>query len=67
MSNPEVADRVKHLTETLNSGIALKRRIVEDLRPSSLANLGLSTSLEILTNEFLSAYWCRSRSEFGSC
>lgn len=52
MSNPEVADRVKHLTETLNSGIALKRRIVEDLRPSSLANLGLSTSLEILTNEF---------------
>lgn len=52
MSNPEVADRVKHLTETLNSGIALKRRIVEDLRPSSLANLGLSTALEILTNEF---------------
>lgn len=52
MGNPEVADRVKHLTETLNSGIALKRRIVEDLRPSSLANLGLCTSLEILTNEF---------------
>ncbi|MDO4591605.1 MAG: histidine kinase, partial [Comamonadaceae bacterium] len=52
MSNPEVADRIKHLTETLNSGIALKRRIVEDLRPSSLANLGLSTSLEILTTEF---------------
>lgn len=52
MGNPDVADRVKHLTETLNSGIALKRRIVEDLRPSSLANLGLSTSLEILTSEF---------------
>lgn len=52
MANPEVADRIKHLTETLNSGIALKRRIVEDLRPSSLANLGLPTSLEILTSEF---------------
>ena len=52
MSNPEVADRVKHLSETLNSGIALKRRIVEDLRPSSLANLGLATSLEILTSDF---------------
>ncbi len=52
MNNPEAADRVKHLTETLNSGIALKRRIVEDLRPSSLANLGLSTALEILTSEF---------------
>ena len=52
MSNPEIADRVKHLSETLNSGIALKRRIVEDLRPSSLANLGLATSLEILTADF---------------
>lgn len=52
MANPDVADRIKHLTETLNSGIALKRRIVEDLRPSSLANLGLSTSLEILSSEF---------------
>ena len=52
MGNPEIADRIKHMTETLNSGIALKRRIVEDLRPSSLANLGLSTSLEILTSEF---------------
>lgn len=52
MGNPEISVRIKHLTETLNSGIALKRRIVEDLRPSSLANLGLSTSLEILTNEF---------------
>lgn len=52
MTVPEVADRVMHLTETLNSGIALKRRIIEDLRPSSLSNLGLTTSLEILTREF---------------
>lgn len=52
MANPDVAERVKHLAETLNSGIALKRRIIEDLRPSSLANLGLSTSLEILTSEY---------------
>ena len=52
MGNPEIIDRIKHLTETLNNGIALKRRIVEDLRPSSLANLGLSTALEILTSEF---------------
>lgn len=52
MTVPEVADRIMHLTETLNSGIALKRRIIEDLRPSSLSNLGLTTSLEILTREF---------------
>ncbi|WP_370681437.1 CHASE3 domain-containing protein [Comamonas sp. GB3 AK4-5] len=52
MTVPEVADRIMHLTETLNCGIALKRRIIEDLRPSSLSNLGLTTSLEILTREF---------------
>ena len=48
----ELAERLKHLTETLNHGIALKRRIIEDLRPSSLSNLGLVASLEILTREF---------------
>ncbi|WP_043006202.1 CHASE3 domain-containing protein [Comamonas testosteroni] len=51
-SAPEVSERVTHLIETLNSGIALKRRIIEDLRPSSLSNLGLTTALEILTREF---------------
>ena len=51
-SGPEVAQRLQHLTETLNSGIALKRRIIEDLRPSALANLGLTASLEILAREF---------------
>lgn len=49
---PEVAERLKHLNEGLNSGIALKRRIIEDLRPSSLSNLGLVAALEILCREF---------------
>ena len=49
---PEATERLIHLTTTLNSGIALKRRIVEDLRPSSLSHLGLVASLEILTREF---------------
>jgi len=49
---PEIGQRLQHLTETLNSGIALKRRIIEDLRPSSLSNLGLNASLEILAREF---------------
>lgn len=48
----EVNVRLQHLTETLNSGIALKRRIIEDLRPSSLSNLGLTAALEILAREF---------------
>lgn len=48
----DLGDRLKHLTEILNQGIALKRRIIEDLRPSSLSNLGLVASLEILAREF---------------
>jgi signal transduction histidine kinase len=50
--SPEIGQRLQHLTDTLNSGIALKRRIIEDLRPSSLSNLGLTASLEILAREF---------------
>ena len=49
---PEVSERLEHLISTLNTGIALKRRIVEDLRPSSLSHLGLVASLEILAREF---------------
>jgi signal transduction histidine kinase len=49
---PEALERLAHLVETLNSGIAMKRRIIEDLRPSALDNLGLVPALEILTREF---------------
>jgi signal transduction histidine kinase len=49
---PEARERLDHLVETLNSGIAMKRRIIEDLRPSALDNLGLVTALEILAREF---------------
>lgn len=50
--SPDAIQRLAHLNELLNSGIALKRRIIEDLRPSSLSNLGLVASLEILGREF---------------
>lgn len=43
---------IVELTQLLNEGIALKRRVIEDLRPSSLGNLGLAPSLEILGREF---------------
>ena len=49
---PEALERLAHLIETLNSGIALKRRIIEDLRPSALSNLGLVSTLEILAREY---------------
>jgi signal transduction histidine kinase len=49
---PEALERLAHLVETLNASIALGRSIIEDLRPSTLANLGLVASLEILAREF---------------
>jgi signal transduction histidine kinase len=49
---PELMPRLIHLTESLNDGISLKRRIIEDLRPSTLSNLGLRPALEILCTEF---------------
>ena len=49
---PEIDERLKHMSELLDQGIALKRRIIEDLRPSALSNLGLIPALEILTQEF---------------
>ncbi len=51
-TGPETLERLQHLTTTLNGGIALSRRIIEDLRPSSLSNLGLEASIEILAREF---------------
>ncbi len=52
---PEVTERLLHLNKLLNDGIALKRQIIENLRPSSLSNLGLVAALEIITGEFATA------------
>lgn len=43
---------LEHLGQSLDSGIALKRRIIEDLRPSSLSHLGLEQTLAIQCAEF---------------
>ena len=50
--SPEAGERLAHLAEMLNNGISLKRRIIEDLRPSSLSNLGLIAALRILIEDF---------------
>jgi signal transduction histidine kinase len=49
---PEQMDRLQHLNSSIDQGIALKRRIIEDLRPSALSNLGLKVALDILAREF---------------
>lgn len=51
-SATEALDLLAHLVSTLNSGIALGRRIIEDLRPSTLGTLGLVATLEILVSEY---------------
>ena len=50
--SPDLEQRVAHLHLTIDQGISLKRRITEDLRPSSLSNLGLVAALEIQAREF---------------
>ncbi len=52
---PGVLERITHLAGTLDDGIALKRRVIENLRPSALDNLGLKAALEILSTEFADA------------
>ena len=46
IQSPDFATRTEAME--LDRGIALKRRIIEDLRPSSLSNLGLVAALEIV-------------------
>jgi signal transduction histidine kinase len=47
-NNAEVLTSLARVTAFLNKGIALKRRIIEDLTPSSLTQLGLTVALETL-------------------
>jgi signal transduction histidine kinase len=48
----DMLHRLQHIGEIIDSGIAFSRRVVEGLHPSSLTNLGLAASLEILAGEF---------------
>lgn len=48
---PELAGRVQRVNERLNEGIALKRRIIEDLHPSALDQFGLTASLKLLCQD----------------
>ena len=53
---PEKAtERMAAIEARLNEGIALKRRIIENLRPSSLDQLGLVPALEILCQDMAGA------------
>ena len=49
--NAEILSSLDRVTASLNKGIALKRRIIEDLTPSSLTQLGLTVALETLCSD----------------
>jgi signal transduction histidine kinase len=51
-AEPAALGLLTHLIETLNNCVALKRRIIEGLQPSSLSHLGLVATLDILAREF---------------
>ncbi|MES2879639.1 MAG: CHASE3 domain-containing protein [Pseudomonadota bacterium] len=51
-TDPVALELLTHLGDTLNNCIALKRRIIEGLHPSSLTHLGLAATLEIQAREF---------------
>jgi signal transduction histidine kinase len=44
-SDPTIEQRFKRIHESLSAGVDLKRRVVEELRPTLLDNMGLFTAL----------------------
>ncbi len=63
-SSTETKELFEHLVGNLNGSIALGRKIIEDLRPSALSNLGLIATLEILAREFAESSKLQVHSEF---
>jgi signal transduction histidine kinase len=50
-AEPAMAEKLARALGNLDQGIALKRRIIEDMRPTVLANFGLVTALRSLVDE----------------
>jgi signal transduction histidine kinase len=50
-NDPDYGDRVRRLGALIDNGIDLKRRIIENLRPSLLDHLGLASALQWYVEE----------------
>ena len=48
---PEMLERLDQVNKYINDVVALKRKIIEDLRPSTLSALGLNAALDTLCSE----------------
>jgi signal transduction histidine kinase len=49
--DPEMAAKLERAQQTLDDGVQIKRRIIEELRPTLLDNLGLSAALDWQVHE----------------
>ena len=47
----ELLDKLRRAMSNLDQGIAIKRRIIEDLRPSILSNFGLMTATRVIAEQ----------------
>lgn len=54
--SPDIQTRFRRLIDTIGSGITLKRRIIDDLRPPLLQGLGLVEALRAMTDDLGSEY-----------
>jgi PAS domain S-box-containing protein len=61
--SPEVAARIGHFSEMLDKSIDRKRHMIEDLRPSALASLGLVQALTILISDFTLSHGIKVQAE----
>lgn len=50
-TSPDIYAKVRSVMSALDSGIDLKRRLIEDLRPSALDHLGLTATLQMYVEE----------------
>ena len=50
--DPESAAKLERSLQALDDGVQIKRRLIEDLRPTLLDNLGLAPALDWQVNEF---------------
>lgn len=54
--SPDIQARFRRLIDTIGSGITLKRRIIDDLRPPLLQGLGLVEALRAMSDDLGSEY-----------
>jgi len=66
LSHPELAQQLKRARATLVETVEMKRRIVENLRPSLLDNLGLCAAIESYCDEFSRLAQVRCETDIAS-